>query len=914
MLYYLSMVAPILTAKLYIPPPPPKIVTRPRLIARLNEGLQFMPGVTLISAPAGFGKTTLISEWVANSGRPVAWFSLDQNDSDPIRFLSYLTSALQTISPELGSGILELLHSPQSPPVESVLTALLNEVATLSDGVILVLDDYHLVDAKPIDQALTFLIEHLPPRMHLAITTREDPALPIPRLRARRQLVELRVSDLRFTAFEAAEFLNQVMDLKLSPEQVVALETRTEGWVAGLQLAALSMKDNRDIAGFIRVFAGDHRYIVDYLVEEVLERQPAPIRNFLLQTAILDRLTGPLCDAVTGQPGGNTLLEALQRGNFFIVPLDDRRQWYRYHHLFADVLRMHLMTEQPDLVSTLHRRASIWYEQNGSTADAIRHGLAAGDFERAAGLIERVVPVMRQSRQEATLLGWLQALPEEIFQTRPMLNVHYAGTLLQNGRLDDVEVRLQDAERWLAAPKDTGERPIVIDEADSQLLPASVAMYHAAIALTRGDVANTMKYAEQVLELAPEADDFLRGAASSILGLALWTSGDLETAYRTYAKGMTYLHKVGYISDVIGGSIVMADIRTTQGRLQEALNIYERGLQLATRPDGPALRGAADMHVGLSEFFLERNDLDEATKHLLKGKALGDLNGLPKNPYRWRVVMARLREAQGDLDGALDLLTEAERVYMGDFSPNVQPIAALKTRVWIAQGRLDDALEWARGQGLSAEDSLSYLREFEHITLARLLLAQYQHDHTDRSIHEAIGLLERLLNAAEEGGRLHAAIEILTVQALVHQTLGDTSAALHSLRKALMLAEPEGYVRLFLDEGVPMVQLLHEAVAREIAPGYTAKLLAAFEAQGRQSSAASLSPAAAVSLPLIEPLSQRELELLRLLKTDLSGPEIANELVIALSTVRTHTKRIYDKLNVTTRRAAVKRGEELGLI
>ena len=422
------MASPILVTKLYIPPPPPKAVLRPRLIERLNEGLHRK--LTLISAPAGFGKTTLVSEWLAARSQEcepemcVAWLSLDQRDSEPVRFLTYLISALRTIAPNIGEGLLSALQSAQPPAVESILTALLNEINAFQDdpatgsgaGFILVLDDYHLIDARPIDgstsvdEALTFLVEHLPPKIHIVITTREDPTLPIPRLHARGQLIELRASDLRFTPSEATEFLNQVMGLNLSTEDIVALETRTEGWIAGLQLAALSMKGNQDVTGFIQAFAGDHRYIVDYLVEEVLQRQPEHIRSFLLQTSILDRLNGPLCDIVTGQSGGIGRLETLQRGNFFIIPLDDKRHWYRYHHLFADVLRMHMMAELPDQVHALHRRASEWYEQNGMTADAISHALKAKDYARAANLIEQAFPEM-SSNQAGGYRAWLAQSP-----------------------------------------------------------------------------------------------------------------------------------------------------------------------------------------------------------------------------------------------------------------------------------------------------------------------------------------------------------------------------------------------------------------------------------------------------------------------------------------------------------------------
>ena len=782
------MALPILATKFYIPPPPAKAVARSRLIKQLTEGLATGSKLTLISAPAGFGKSTLVSEWVMNSGRPVAWLSLDENDNDPARFLIYMIGALQTISPDLGAGLIDAVQSPQTPSIDSILTALLNEIANIPNNFILVLDDYHLTDSTSVDDVLVFLIEHLPPQMHLVITTREDPSLPIPRLRARNQLTEIRAADLRFTPSEATEFLNQVMNLDLSVEEVAALETRTEGWIAGLQLAAISMKGQEDVHEFIQAFAGDHRYIVDYLVEEVLQRQPEATRNFLLQTSILDRLNGPLCDAVIGnQPEGTaqleskTKLETLQRGNLFIIPLDDKRHWYRYHHLFADVLHMHLMTEQPDLLPTLHHRASEWYEQNNLTADAIRHALSAEDFERAAELIEKALPFMRQSRQESTLLGWLKALPDELFQNHPVLNVNYAGTLLQNGHFDGVESRLRDIERWLATPEDIRERPVYVSEEEFQRVPSSVHMYHAAIALAKGDVANTMTHAHKVLELARVDDDFPRGAASSLLGLASWTSGDLETAYEMFSKGMAHLQKVGFISDVVGGSVTLADIRITQGRLREAMSIYERGLQLATKQGASVLRGAADMHVGMSALYFERNELNTAEQHLLKSKELGELNELLKNPYRWRVTKAQIREAQGDLESALELLDEAESLYMGDFSPNVRPIQALKARVWVKQGELEKALDWARERKLSIEEELSYMREFEQITFAKILLSQYQNDHSISSLHDATGYLERLLKAADEGGRMGSTIEILILQALAHQMHEDIPTALTSL-------------------------------------------------------------------------------------------------------------------------------------
>ncbi|MCC6975738.1 MAG: helix-turn-helix transcriptional regulator [Anaerolineae bacterium] len=902
------MPIPILATKLYIPPPRTNLVPRARLIERLNEGLRGK--LTLISAPAGFGKTTLVSEWIIACHRPTAWLSLEEGDSTLTRFLTYFIAAMQTLIPNLGEGVLAILPSPQPPPTEAILTALLNEIVTFPNDFLFVLDDYHLIDARPIDEALTFLLAHLPPQMHLVITTREDPNIPLARLRARRQLTELRAADLRFTPSEASDFLNRIMGLSLSVEAVEMLETRTEGWIAGLQLAAVSMQSHHDVPQFIRAFAGDNHYVVDYLIEEVLEHQPEPVRRFLLQTAILDQMNGVLCDAVTGQQDGNARLEALNRGNFFLIPLDNQRRWYRYHHLFAEVLRIHLMAEQPDQIAVLHRRASEWYEQNGSVSDAIRHALSGQDFGRAAYLIEMTIPHMRRNRQESTLLGWLQFLPDEVLRCRPVLCVHYAGALLQSGTLEGAESLLRDAERWLDAaaggheqPKESSAEMVVADAEEFRGLAGTIAMYRAAIALTLGDLTDTLKYAQRVLELAAMDDHLRHGAATAFVGLVNWTKGNLEAARQSYLECMARLQKVGFISDVIGCSIALADMWIVQGYLREAKRTYEQGLQLATQGTS-VLRGAADMYVGMSQLHYEHNDLDLALQHLQKSKELGDLAGLLQNPYRWQVVMARIQAAQGDLEGAFNLLQEAERLYAGDFSPNVRPIPALKARVWAAQGRWSEALTWAHEQRLSLEDDLSYLREFEHITLSRILLAQYQHDPANRTLLDAISLLERLLGAAEAGDRTGSVIEILILLALAHQMEGDIPAALSALERALTLAEPEGYIRMFVDEGYPMTLLLEKAVKNGIMPNYAHQLL---RASGK------VEERTPIYQGLSDSLSEREIEVLRLLRSDLDGPEIARELVVSLNTIRTHTKNIYTKLGVNSRRAAVRRAEELGL-
>jgi LuxR family maltose regulon positive regulatory protein len=827
---------------------------------------------------------------------------------------------------------LGVLQSPQPPPTESILTALLNEITTIPDNFVLVLDDYHVIDAKPIDNAVTFLLEHLPSQMHLLIATREDPNLPLARLRVRGQLTELRVTDLRFSPSEAAEFLNQVMGLNLSAEEVTSLETRTEGWIAGLQLAALSMRGREDIPGFIRAFAGDNRYIVDYLVEEVLQRQPERVRNFLLQTSILDRLSGPLCDAVrfgiaetpsssegtavTGQTDGRRMLEALERGNLFVVPLDDKRQWYRYHHLFADVLRARLMDEQPDRVPVLHLRASEWYEGHGSPADAVRHALAAGDFERAAGLVERAWPAMDSSFQSATWLGWATALPDELVCARPVLSVGYAWALLNGGELEAGEARLRDAEGWLDAPPGSSERGearpagmIVVDEEQFRSLPVTIANARAYHAQAIGNVPASIKYARRALDLLPVGNHFGRGRAAVLLGLAYWTSGDLAAAHRSFSDAMASFQMAGNILFAISFTFALADIRMAQGRLHEAASTYERSLQLAKEQGEPVLQGTAGLYLGLSELHREQGDMEAAKQYLLRSEELGEQDRV--YPYRLRVAQARIKQDQGDLDGALDLLDDAERLYSRSPLPDLRPVAALKTRVWLAQGRLTKALGWARERGLSVDDELCYLREFEHITLARALIARYKSDRIDRSIHEAIELLKRLLQAAEEGGRTGRVIEILVLQALAQHAQGDLPRALDPLERALALAEPEGYVRIFVDKGPPMAALLREAAKQGIAPNYVRQLRAAF---GKAAALEKAADRRSITQPLIEPLTERELQVLGLLGTELNGPEIAAELVVSLNTMRTHTKHIYHKLGVNSREAAVRRAEELYLL
>jgi LuxR family maltose regulon positive regulatory protein len=898
------MSAPVLVTKTFVPAPRQQAVARPELIARLDAvGVNRL---TLVSAPAGFGKTTLLSAWTAAVGLPTAWLSLDEDDGDPARFLRYVIAALQTVAPGVGQAWAELLASAQPPSTESVLVSLLNEISGLPGPVVLVLDDYHATDAAGVDAAVRFLLEHLPDQLHLVISTRQDPDLPLARLRGRGQLTELRAADLRFTPSEAAEYLNTVMGLDLSEDDVGLLEQRTEGWIAGLQLAALSMRGRPEPSEFVNAFAGDHRYIADYLVGEVLARQPADVRRFLLQTAVLDRMTGGLCDAVTGEHDSAARLEALEHGNLFVVALDDRRRWYRYHHLFGEVLRAYLVEERPGEVTTLHRRASQWYDSTGAAAEAIRHALLAHDVERAADLVEAAAPAAHRTRTEATALAWFRALPDDVFRRRPVLSAFYAATLLVSGELDGVEELLQQAERWLeppARPAGHGEM-VVVDAEAFRYLPASIAMWRSGLALAGGQVDETERQARRALQLLGDDEHQVRGAVASLLGLAAWSRGDLAEAFALYAEGRDALRDRGLLPDAVACAITLADIRITQGRLRDAMTIYRQGLELAAPGGRPVLRGAADMHVGLCELYRELGDLDAAATQLARCRELGEARGFPQNPYRWRVAAARLRLADGDATGAAELLDVAERVCFTDFSPKVRPVAAVRARMWVSQGRLGDAARWVQQQSLSVDDELSYLREFEHVTLARVLLGQFWAERgSARVLHDAMALLERLLQAAVAGERMGSALEVLVLQALAHQAAGDVPTALGPLDRALALAEDEGHVATFLDEGARMTALLDAACRAPSARAYAHVLLS----RVRRSS-----PPA--EQPLVDALSARELDVLRLLVTDLDGPAIARELVVSLHTVRSHTKSIYAKLGVNSRRAAVTQAQELRLV
>jgi LuxR family maltose regulon positive regulatory protein len=887
----------LLLTKLHPPPVRRDLVPRQRLLATVSRSPR--PRLTLVSAPPGFGKTTLVASWLeAEEGR-VAWVSLEESEREPVSFWTYVVTALDRAAPGVGRTALPLLEGA-NPPLATVLTSVLNELSALPGTLDLVLDDYHRADGPAVADDLAFLLEHLPAQVRVVISTRADPALPLARLRSRGELVEVRAADLRFTHDEVAAYLNEGVGLGLSATDLALLEGRTEGWIAALQLAALSLRGRDDAGAFIAGFAGDDRYVVDYLVEEVLARQPAAVRTFLLDTSVLDRLTGPLCDAVTGGDDGVAVLDLLDRSNLFLVPLDDSRRWYRYHHLFGDVLHTHLLAERPDEVAGLHRRAGRWYDAEGDPVAAVRHLLAAGDVEEAADVVERTAIGLLRERQEATVRRWADEIPYDVVLRRPVLALALIGALMSSGDLAPVPQRLDDLGRLLADPPPD---LVVLDDVELARIPGAMATYRAALALVAGDPRGTVLHANEALAAAAPGDDLTISAASALSGLASWSGGDLEAAHRGYSVAVEGLERAGNISDVLGCSITLGDLCVTRGRLGEAERTYRDALALAGAHEvrGP-LRGTGDMLVGLSQIALERGDLEQAREHLARADLLGEGLGLPQYPYRSRVARAGLCAAEGDPDRAVALLEEAERVYVGDFSPDVRPVAATRARVLVAQGRLDEALAWVRERHLSPDDDLTYLREYEHVTLARVLL----HRSTD-SAGTAYPLLQRLRVAAEGGGRTGTLIEILVLEALAHLAVHgrhDSPGALGPFEEALRLAEPEGYVRVFVDAGVHAAVLLTTVTRRDPARRYPRRLLEAFEP----------TRSGPAQPGLVHELSDRELEVLRLLASDLDGPEIARRLFISLNTLRTHTKNIYAKLGVTSRRAAVTRAGELGLL
>ena len=984
--------APMLVTKLYLPRPRPDLVARPRLRERLDAA--FDAPLTLVSAPAGFGKTTLVADWLQSgirdrgSGvrkaggaaeaqaapvwpddvdlepwhpkpedgtsrretrnsyrsdpRPltpdpsVAWLSLDTGDSDLATFLRSLIAAFQRIAPAVGGTTIALLQGPQPPDPDTPLRLLLNDLTALPRDSVLVLDDYHLISTPAVHTALGVLLDHLPPQLHLVIATRADPPLPLARLRARGQLVELRAAEVRFTRDEAATFLTQVMGLPLSGAEVAALESRTEGWIAGLQLAALAMRDRSDLAGFIGAFTGSNRFVVDYLAEEVFERQPPHLQSFLLHTSILDRLCGSLCDAVMGAaehaprgaaqhassrpiPGDSqaaytqVVLEELERANLFVVPLDDDRRWYRYHQLFGEVLRERLVRGAAvEELRTLHHRASTWYAAHGLIEEAIRHALDAGMPDRAADLIEDRAELLIRQSEFIILRRWLAYLPEAVIEQRHRLALVLSAVLMTTGDFAAVERWHEAAER--KRPTDAhialrdgleGSQPDAADAPDAGWLddvPGVVLTHRSMMARAQNNLPHAITLGQAALEHLPTQFVFRRSIASWNLGMAQLLSGDLAAADASFAQMWSGVHTPEHLYTRIVAVYSQAQIRVIRGRLLEAAQLYQATLALAAQA-GP-LPAVGMLHIGLADVLREWNMLDAATQHVMTGLALCREFGQLDVQAAGHAVRARLYQASGDQPAADAELAHIERnPPQGIFDRWSEP----RARAWLAHGQVEQAEQWAIRNGAGVDTPASYHHEIEQLVLARVLLAR-----NERA--QALALLDRVRSSSEAGGRFGAVLEALVLQAIALDALGDRPTAVETLQRALVLAEPAGYIRLFVDEGAPLATLLtllsRTPPAAPLQP-YLQRVRAAVSAGMHADDAAPTGPAPA---SLAEPLNAREQEVLRLFADALSNQEIADRLVVARSTVKWHINNLYSKLGVSTRAAALARAKELNLL
>jgi LuxR family transcriptional regulator, maltose regulon positive regulatory protein len=897
------MTLPILATKLHIPLPRPQIVHRKHLIERLNAGLYQNQGfnrkLTLISAPAGFGKTTLTSEWIQAlqgvvSPKTVAWLSLDAGDDDLARFLTYFVAALQVFSPTLGAGVLGMLQTPQPPPIESILIALLNVIATIPNDFILVLDDYHLIDSLPVDEALAFLLEHLPPQMHLVIATREDPQLPLARYRARGQLIELRAADLRFTSAEAAEFLNQVMNLNLSTEDIAALETRTEGWIAGLQLASLAMQGHRDVSGFIQTFTGSHHFVLDYLLEEVLSQQPEHIQAFLLRTSILDQLCGPLCDAVCSigteltNPAlsGQEILEHLQQANLFIIPLDDERRWYRYHHLFADLLRQRLQqhialsNENEGIgLAEYHLRASQWYEDNDLDIEAFQHAVAANDFERTARLVEGDWMPLQFRGAVTPVLNWLSSLSKAELDARPLLWVMYASALSMTGQINGVEEKLQAAETAIQGTE--------LDEMNRNIIGHAAAI-RALLAAAQFQVETIISESQRALEYLHPDNLAVRTATVWKMGIAYQLQGNRSAASKAYTDAISICEATGNTIINISATTGLGLVQESENRLYLAAETYQRALDLIGDSSSPL---AGEAYLGLARIHYQWNDLKTAQQF---GEQSAQLARQVENWDRLagsEIFLANLRLSQGDVSEAALRLTSADQIVgQHNIGHRISEVATTQVRLLLHQGSLEAAAAIAKKVKLP-------------ICQARVYLAQGEPS-------SALAILESISQQMEARGWQDEQLKVMILLALSLDADDQNDAAKQLLHDVLIFAEPEGFIRIFVDAGTPMSKLLTRVKASPEGvrlKAYLNRLLSAFREH-------EIYPFESRPQALVEPLSERELEVLQLIAQGLSNREISERLHLALSTVKGHNRNIYGKLQVQRRTEAVACARELGLV
>ncbi|HYA50436.1 MAG TPA: LuxR C-terminal-related transcriptional regulator [Streptosporangiaceae bacterium] len=905
----------LLATKLYLPRLQPGFLARPRLTDGLDEGLA--RGLLLVCAPAGFGKTALLSDWARQGRRPVAWLSLDQGDNDPARFWRHVIAALDRMCPGTAEQLAPLLGPPPPPAFDGLVTALINELTGQPGAgeMLLILDDYHLIDAQPVHTSLGFLLEHRPAALRLVLASRADPPLGLARLRGRGQLAELRAAELRFTVEEAAALLRQAAGAALPEAAVAALTARTEGWVAGLQLASLSLRQHSDVAGFVATFSGSHRYVLDYLTEEVLEHQPDEVRSFLLETSVLERLSGGLCDAVTGRPGGQAMLERLERANLFLVPLDEVRGWWRYHQLFADLLRARLLEHQPSQAAQLHRKAAAWCEEHGLADEAVRHAVAAGEMIWAARLIERHFDAVYNLHGEAaTIQRWLSAMPADLVRSRPRLLLAQAALAEASGRVEAVEGLLNDADRAAGAADEPFEPSA--GRAASMLVnvPATIALHRCYLAQLRGEAEGTVAFASRALAESGEGEWLLRSTAQGFLAVAEWLRGRLTEAERAFVSGIAGWRAAGQHTATAWGCYQLGQVQRAQGRLDAAVRTCQQALEATAGPGPTPLPAAGPAYVGLGEVAYQRNELDMALRHVTEGIALCRRFVYTASLATGLATLAWIRQATGDPAGALEAMGEAELAAPGPASL-LNPVPAQRARLLLAQGDVAAAAAWAKQRGLSARDEPSYPQEPEHLVLVRVLLAHGRPG-------QARELLERLHTVATAQQRTGSLIEVQALQALALAGSGQEAGAVTALAQALTLARPQGYVRLFADEGAPMAALLGRLIAAQRAQqtaadgiplAYLGRLARAFT-QDTAATGPRGGAGAAVVAGLVAPLSDRELEVLRLLAAGKPNRQIAEELVVALSTVKKHVAHILDKLGAANRTEATARARELGLL
>jgi LuxR family transcriptional regulator, maltose regulon positive regulatory protein len=901
----------LLATKLHMPASRPGQVLRPRLTAYLDAGPA--RGLVLVCAPAGYGKTVLLADWARRGELPAAWLSLDEGDNDPARFWRHAVAALDRVCPGTGERVAPLLGPPAPSSFQGLVTALINDLA--GEQALLILDDYHLIGSQQVHESLAFLLEHRPAGLYVVLASRSDPPLPLARLRARDQLTEIREAELRFTPAEAGQLLQQAVP-SLPEESVAALAARTEGWAAGLQLAALSLRGHHDAAAFVAAFTGSHRYVLDYLAEEVLDRQDTQLRTFLLETSVLDRLSGSLCDAVTGRENSQALLEEIERAGLFLIPLDEMRGWWRYHHLFADLLQARLRQEQSGRMPGLHHAAAAWCDAHGLADQTIRHALAAGDAAWAARLIERHYDAIFLRGESATLQRWISALPAELARSRPRLLLAQAWMALVGGDVEAAGAPLDAAERAFADAVNESFEPSV-GRAASLLanIPAAIAIARAYLAVLHGDAEGTAASASRALPALGEGEWVLHSASLWILAIAEWVRGGLKDAERGFAASVAGWRAAGQRALEAWACFDLGRVQRARGRLDASLATYQQVVETTAPPGRAAMPSAGIGYVGMAEVAYQRGELDTALQHVTKGIELcRQLNWKTQPLAAGLVTLAWIRQANGDPGGALEAIAEA-----GQIAPSLSlatlfsPVPAQRVRLLLAQGNIAAAARWTQENGLDEDDEPHYSSEREHLVLARVLLAQDQ-------ATEALALLERLSAAAAAQDRAGSLIEIGALRALALAARGDADRAVDALAEALTLACPQGYVRVFADEGPPMAALLARLIAAQRSGGAAAKVpLGCLARLHRQLSAQDIVPDAdrggVTAVPvLVEPLTSRELEVLTKLAAGRSNQAIAGQLVVSLDTVKKHVSHILDKLGAANRTEAVARARELSLI